>query len=314
MELTGRFSLGITFAAPRIFGLAIIGAAMARLTSKRAAGRSKRGQRQPRDRRTISWLLRFLDYRADEWAKIDECVARAGKQTRLTNDQRIRLLKAAKTYQKAVIDSEHGTYAPLRKRREFFKKLQARFVQARHVLEKGASLFGSDWRATEFIWVEWKLISEISRRWFGELSAALAIDEMEGYLTIGNVLNLITAFEEAALFHHAEGFYHHYTATGRLDPRVVYFHKVLHAWWLVGGKTSLPTRDLRTGKLDNDLTRFFRAVVDPVMRDDAPSDESIPDIVKRQKLFEERFAGLPFSEEESAASTKDAPVQGKRDK
>jgi hypothetical protein len=51
------------------------------------------------------------------------------------------------------------------------------------------------------------------------------------------------------------------------------------------------------------------------MRDDAPSDESIPDIVKRQKLFEQqRFGGLPFLEEESAASTKDAPVQGKRDK
>jgi hypothetical protein len=288
---------------------------MARSTRKHAAPRSTKGQRQRRYGQAIGSLPRFLDYSADEWARIDECVARAGRQTGLRSDERIRLLKAAKTYQKAVIDSEHGTYAPLRKRREFFKKLQARFVQARHVLEKGASLFGSDWRATEFIWVEWNLIDEISRRWFGELSAALPIDEMEGYLTIGNVLNLITAFEEAALFHHAEGLYHHYTATGRLDPRVVYFHRVLHVWWLVGGKTSLPTRDLRTGKLDNDLTRFFRAVVDPVMRDDAPSDESIPDIVKRQKLFEQRrFGGLPFSEEESAASTKDAPVQGKRDK
>ena len=288
---------------------------MARSTRKHAASRSTKGQRQRRYGQAIGSLPRFLDYSADEWARIDECVARAGRQTGLRSDERIGLLKAAKTYQKAVIDSEHGTYAPLRKRREFFKKLQARFVQARHVLEKGASLFGSDWRATEFIWVEWNLIDEICRRWFGELSAALPIDEMEGYLTIGNVLNLITAFEEAALFHHAEGLYHHYTATGRLDPRVVYFHRVLHVWWLVGGKTSLPTRDLRTGKLDNDLTRFFRAVVDPVMRDDAPSDESIPDIVKRQKLFEQqRFGGLPFLEEESAASTKDAPVQGKRDK
>jgi hypothetical protein len=123
-------------------------------------------------------------------------------------------------------------------------------------------------------------------------------------------LNLITAFEEAALYHHTEDISNLYTVTGRLDPSVVYFHKVLQLWSIVGGKTSLPTRDLRTGKLDNALTRFFRAVVDPVMRDDAPSDESIPDIVKRQK----RFYGLPSSEEESAASTKDAPVQGKRDK
>src|ERR1700737_3579974 len=121
---------------------------MARSTRKHAASRSTKGQRQRRYGQAIGSLPRFLDYNADEWARIDEWVGKAGRQPGLRSAKRIGLLKAAKTYQKAVIDSEHGTYAPLRKRREFFKKLKERFVQASHVLEKGGSLFGRHWRAT----------------------------------------------------------------------------------------------------------------------------------------------------------------------
>jgi hypothetical protein len=190
---------------------------MARSAHKHATARSSRGKRQQRYGEAIGSLPRFLDYTAEEWATIDECVAKAGRQTGLRTDERIRLLEAAKIYQQAVIDAQHGTYAPLRKRREFFKQLQARLVQARRVLEKAAFLFGSDWRATEFIWVDWELIGQLCRRWFGEhyFPGALHMDEMEGYLTIGHVLDLISAFEEAASFPSPEGMSHELVMFGR---------------------------------------------------------------------------------------------------
>ena len=80
---------------------------------------------------------------------------------------------------------------------------------------------------------------------------------VEGYLTIGHVLDLVASLEEAASFHYSGGLDRFFTVTGRLDPSVVYFHQVLSVWSWVGGKTSLPTRDLKTGKLDNDLYAFF---------------------------------------------------------
>ena len=60
--------------------------------------------------------------------------------------------------------------------------------------------------------------------------------------------------------------------------------------------------------------RFFRSVVDPVMRDNAPSDESIPDIVKRQKLYEGQFARPSFSRAAEGAGKEPPSNQNKRDK
>src|SRR5262249_3828185 len=98
----------------------------------------------------------FIDYTPEEWAKIDECVAGApGKpswRTGLLKDERLRLLKAARAYQRAIADRANGIYAPTNKRRSFFKKLKGELVRLHQTLETAANLFGTNWRETEFVW------------------------------------------------------------------------------------------------------------------------------------------------------------------
>ena len=73
--------------------------------------------------------------------------------------------------------------------------------------------------------------------------------------------------------------------TGRLDPQIVYFQHILWLWTdIFRGKLKL-SRDPGSGQLRGPLARYFLAVTGPVMTDEAPSLESLPDIVDRQKSF-----------------------------
>jgi hypothetical protein len=73
--------------------------------------------------------------------------------------------------------------------------------------------------------------------------------------------------------------------TGRLDPQIVHFQHILWLWTdIFRGKLKL-SRDPGSGQLRGPLARYFLAVTGPVMTDEAPSLESLPDIVDRQKSF-----------------------------
>jgi hypothetical protein len=225
----------------------------------------------------------FVDYSACEWARIDECVAKAGLR-KLSSDERLSLLEANGQY---WTNREHGTYAPSSRRKTFWKKLRANLARVRRTLGTAANLFGSGRRSAPFFWGTDDLLNEIFKSLLGpEYKPEMFIDDpTANYLTLGHMVNLFAEFEEAALERECYSISSLESVTGRLYPSVVYFQNVLHLGHMLGGRLSLPGRDWKTGKLENDVMRFFRAVVDPVMLADAPSDESIPDIIKRQKLL-----------------------------
>lgn len=66
------------------------------------------------------------------------------------------------------------------------------------------------------------------------------------------------------------------------NPRLTYEFEVLSIWTSLGGELKV-SRHPRTGKIQGPLARFFRAVTIPVMGTSAPSLESLPDIVQRQR-------------------------------
>jgi hypothetical protein len=68
------------------------------------------------------------------------------------------------------------------------------------------------------------------------------------------------------------------------NPKFMYEFKVLLIWTELGGKLAI-SRHWKTQKIQGPLARFFRAATIPVMRDSAPSLESLPDIVCRQRRF-----------------------------
>lgn len=74
--------------------------------------------------------------------------------------------------------------------------------------------------------------------------------------------------------------------TGRLDPQVVYFQRVLWLWTDVfGGK--LQSSHNASGEVSGPLVRYFFAVTRPVMGDETPSVESLPNIIERQRAFDD---------------------------
>lgn len=74
--------------------------------------------------------------------------------------------------------------------------------------------------------------------------------------------------------------------TGRVDPAVIYYQRVLHLWTnAFGGKLGIS----RNSRIDGPLVRYFLAVAHPVMGQKMPSLESMPDIVRRQKRYHAWF-------------------------
>ena len=75
--------------------------------------------------------------------------------------------------------------------------------------------------------------------------------------------------------------------TGRLDPSVTFYQRILRSWTdRFGGKLST-TYDPVSGETRGNLAKYFFDVVRPVMGDGAPSHQSIRDIVDRQTALED---------------------------
>src|SRR6202035_1765413 len=67
--------------------------------------------------------------------------------------------------------------------------------------------------------------------------------------------------------------------SGRRDPSVVFFQKILHLWCDFGGRLGISRG---SGGAKGPLADYFFAVVRPVMGKRSPSAESLRDIVHRQ--------------------------------
>jgi hypothetical protein len=68
------------------------------------------------------------------------------------------------------------------------------------------------------------------------------------------------------------------------NMKFMYVFKVLLIWTSLGGELKV-SRHPRHGNIQGPLARFFRAVTVPVMGPSAPSPESLPEILRRQRKF-----------------------------
>lgn len=235
----------------------------------------------------------FTDYTHDEWRRIDQSIEQAGLRP-LSTDDRLYLVRQGKEYQAALSDKNQGVYAPTSKRDAFWRKLKRDFAQLRRTLESAPKLFGTNWHLTPFSWPTDELQNKIFTALLGpEFKVAdiahYVINGPTQYITLGLALELVADCEEAAFFREKDHLHILDSVTRRNDPKVIYCQQVLWVWMRLGGRLTLPTRNWKTGKLGNDLTNFFRAAADPVLLDATPSDESISDIVKRQKLLPKTY-------------------------
>jgi hypothetical protein len=82
-----------------------------------------------------------------------------------------------------------------------------------------------------------------------------------------------------------------YSFSGRLDPPVVYYQRVLLLWKdTFGGRLAISRDSQDASKIRGPLIRYFFAVTRPVMGSHTPSLQSLPDIVDRQKDFDDWYS------------------------
>jgi hypothetical protein len=239
----------------------------------------KKSARKRKSRSTAKARPIFTEYTVEEWSRIYDSIEQAGLPS-LSIGQRSYLLKIAHEYQLAVSDQAAGIYASTAKRDAFWRKLERDFKRVRCTLDRAPKLFGTNWQATWFSFPTDNLTIKICTALLGAKFdiAQFPQEDDSGLLTLGLAVELIVGCQDAVSARSKDQFY----VTRRNDPRVIYCDCVLNIWMLLGGTLKLPTRNWKTGKLTNDVTKYFYAVAEPVLGDATPSNESIPDILKRQ--------------------------------
>jgi hypothetical protein len=76
--------------------------------------------------------------------------------------------------------------------------------------------------------------------------------------------------------------------SGRNEP-VIFYQRIQFLWTECFGRELKYSRNARTNQIGGPLVRYFLTVTEPIMGDKAPSAESIPDILKRQKKFRDWY-------------------------
>jgi hypothetical protein len=224
-----------------------------------------------------------FDYSEAEWDEIEAQVT-AVRRTRLSAAERASLIEAAQEYMRQTEERKAGTYLSPNERAKSWAKVERLCSQLCEALEAaGRNRFGDDWHTSAAV-----DLGELSL--WGRPQASL-VGNCKPYtspLSIGHIIELLTR-----LGHEAEDFAKAFawsipkirSWTGRLDPQVIYFQCILLLWIDFGGKLKL-SRNPLSGGIHGPLVRYFVAVTGPVMKDMAPSLQSLPDIVRRQALFQ----------------------------
>jgi hypothetical protein len=132
--------------------------------------------------------------------------------------------------------------------------------------------------------------------WAGKADIAITQDlDLSGKdtLSVAEMMELLTRLRGEARINASPNAWKLSTfisVTGRSDPQIIYFQCILFLWThFLAGKLKF-SRDPKSRRIQGPLVRYFVAVTAPVMKDAAPSLQSLPDIVRRQALFEKDFA------------------------
>lgn len=226
-------------------------------------------------------------YSADEWAEIDSAVT-AVRGTPLLSAERNSLLQAALRYRRATNEREMRAYVAPHARAKSWAKVARLCSQLCKALETaGRNREGDNWKTTPIVIVPNTMGLSLAKKLIGE--HVVAPDrQFGGVLNIENIIELLAHLERSTA-QTAEPFFWGISLlvshTGRRDPQIIFFQHILWLWTdIFGGKLRF-SRNPQSGKLSGPLIRFFFSVTRPAMTDKAPSIESIPDIVRRQRAF-----------------------------
>jgi hypothetical protein len=203
-----------------------------------------------------------FDFSQAQWNEIATAIA-AVRSSTLTKEERESLCYSADEFLADFDARRKGTYVSPKKRAEAWKRVAKLSCELRDAIEIAGQL---RWRSG------WKDEPITAGQYLGEFIDML--DELEFEFTRRSDPSWwIVSIE--------------HSATGRLDPSVVFQQRILYMWTDQFGGSLTVTKDPNSGKISGPLATYFFAVARPVMGNRTPSPQSLPDIVSRQKRFHE---------------------------
>jgi hypothetical protein len=169
-------------------------------------------------------------------------------------------------------------YTPGRKAKSW-AKLAHSLSELRSVLElAGRNRYGPGWATFRTATLSEKIADRIVIELLGSVMNPSEIRDKPRTLTFGGFADLLVELEKQAQKFANPAYWR------RDVPRTLYFQQILSLWTELGGEMKF-SRNALSGEVGGPLVRFFQAVTGPVLLRDAPSLESLPDIIKRQRSY-----------------------------
>jgi len=235
----------------------------------------------------------IFDYSISEWQDIDAAV-RAVREVPISEEERVSLCQAADEYRHNNAKRKNGRYVSPKQGAQSYAKVARLCGQLRDALQEAAKNRHDDaWRSRPAAIIQHelreRLIFALLGRW--RIPASFPdISDASSLLSYGDVVDVLTVLQ-AEWERDADPFYWgvalKYSFSGRREPSVVYYQRILLLWKdTFGGRLAISRNGQQSRKIGGPLVRYFFAVTRPVMGDETPSLQSLPDIVDRQKDFD----------------------------
>ena len=197
----------------------------------------------------------------------------------LTDLHRRYLRNTGRFYQYDLAERKRGNYHTPGRTAKSWAKLARSLSELRSVLElTGRNRYGGRWQTLRTGTLSEQIADRIAAELMGLAINPSEIRHKPCTLTFGGFADLLVELEKQAQKFANPAYW------PRDMPRTLYFQQVLSLWTELGGKMKF-SRNAISGEVGGPLVRFFQAVTGPVLRSDAPSSESIPDIIKRQRSY-----------------------------
>jgi hypothetical protein len=229
-----------------------------------------------------------FDYNAAEWVEIEGSI-KAAREKPVSEDERASLRRAADDYRRAVAERASGRYVSPKRSAQLYSRAARLSGQLRDAIQdSGRSRYGDAWPSKDGALIPRELTQRLVSsllgpgRNFDVPAASVAL------LSFGDVVDLLNVLQDALVSSSSSGMSLIYSISGRRDPPVVYYQRVLLLWKdTFRGRLAISRDSQDPSKIAGPLIRYFFAVTRPVMGNRTPSLQSLPDIVDRQKVFDD---------------------------
>jgi hypothetical protein len=224
-----------------------------------------------------------FDYSEAQWVEI-ECSIKAVREKPVSEDERASLRREADDYRRRVAERASGRDVSPKRRAQLDARVVRLCGQLRDAIERvGRSRSGDAWSSEGGVLIPADLAQRLASSLLGNWRNFEVSDFSP--LSNGDIVDLLTAIQNTLPA--PPGFSLLYSISGRRDPSVIYYQRVLFLWKdTFEGRLAISRDSQDASKIGGPLIRYFFAVARPVMGGHTPSLQSLPDIVDRQKGFD----------------------------